>query len=304
MNYTEIINKKDGMKLRLIPAQKSSIGNIHDNGIMNDKEGPAVMLEFSDFYMSETTVTNENFLSFIDDTGYVTDAEKINSSLVFRGLVNLNGLVEGKDYFRTSMSWWIEMMGACWNKPEGPNSSVINKMNHPVVHITWQDAREYCDWAGGKLPTEVEWEVAARGGRQGLEYPWGNNLVEDGKYYANTWQGKFPHKNEALDGYIGTAPVKKFFVNNYGLYQMVGNVWEWCLNHARIPLSDFLNPTYSNPIASEMKEENIFYAMRGGSFLCHHSYCNRYRVAARNGNTRKSSSSNLGFRYIMEQSQV
>lgn len=300
MGQSEVINGKDGMKLKLIPAQKSEIGNAHNNGIPKDNEGPAIMLQFSEFYMSETTVTNEHFVKFVEATGYVTEAEQVQSSLVFRGLLNIHDLEEGVDYYRTSMPWWIEVRGSNWKKPEGENSTIEDRLDHPVVHITWNDAKAYCEWVGGRLPTEVEWEVAARGGQKGLIYPWGNSLVVDGSYFANTWQGNFPLQNEALDGYIGTAPSTEFFVNEYGLHQMIGNVWEWCINPARIPLTQFITQRYSDFIENITDEKDVFYALRGGSFLCHNSYCNRFRVAARNGNTKGSSASNLGFRYVID----
>ena len=164
-------------------------------------------------------------------------------------------------------------------------------MDHPVVHVSLQDALAYCDWAKVKLPTETQWEYAARGGTT-TQFPWGDDLEEDGEFHANTWQGDFPNTNTKADGFLGTAPVKSFEPNGFGLYQMIGNVWEWCCNHRGIPFEE-IEEDASRPINFEYE-----YAIRGGSFLCHCSYCNRYRVAARNGALWDSTSSHLGFRCV------
>ncbi len=189
--------------------------------------------------------------------------------------------------------------GAKWNNPEGFGSDIESRMNHPVVHVSRNDAIAYCKWAGLRLPTESEWEYAARGGVQ-TRYPWGNELVPNGEFMANTWQGEFPKENSLEDGYLGTAPVHQFEPNHFGLYQMIGNVWEWCSNPGKIYLEEF-NKKSPQIFWEENKSVNDNeFAIRGGSFLCHDSYCNRYRVAARNANSASSSSSNLGFRVVKD----
>lgn len=299
-NY--LINERDGMELAYIDTQRYKMGTSNKVGLPIDQEGPPEILEVSAFYISKTTVTNGEFARFVEETDYVTDAEKIDSSFVFAGLVN-NNIKEKLNYAMTAMDWWLDIQGANWRQPEGPGSTILNRKNHPVVHITWNDAVAYCEWAGGRLPTEAEWELAARGAGKDLEYPWGNELTTNNVYHANTWQGDFPNENTKKDGYFGTAPVDKFYKNEYGIYQMIGNVWEWCLNPARIPLKEFREKSSIDFLESNYNNTAESYAVRGGSFLCHHSYCNRYRVAARNGNTPLSSASNMGFRYVLDRPQ-
>lgn len=169
-------------------------------------------------------------------------------------------------------------------------------MDHPVVHVSRNDAIAYCQWAGLRLPTEAEWEVAAKGGTEYECYPWGEEFLVDGQYQCNIWQGNFPVENTLVDGYGNTAPVRTFEPNGYGLYQVVGNIWEWCVNPRGIPLSAF-NQLQGNEFWQKLQTiDDAPYAIKGGSFLCHDSYCNRYRITARNGNTGMSSSNNMGFR--------
>ena len=190
-----------------------------------------------------------------------------------------------------SAQWWRQVYGANWRHPAGPQSDVNGLTDHPVVHVSWNDAMAYCDWAGVRLPTEAEWEFAARGGLVQKRYVWGDEFAPDGAAMCNIFEGSFPVENTAEDGYVGTAPVASFPANGYGLHNMAGNVWEWC--------NDWFHTNYhetgptSDPMGPDAGEAKV---MRGGSYLCHDSYCNRYRVAARSSNTVDSSTGNLGFR--------
>jgi sulfatase modifying factor 1 len=185
------------------------------------------------------------------------------------------------------------MPHAYWAQPEGPHSTILERLDHPVVHISWNDANAYCRWSRTRLPTEAEWELAARGGLEQAAFPWGDELTPVGEHRCNIWQGIFPNLNTTEDGYLGTAPVHAFAANGYGLFNVAGNVWEWC--------HDTFSPRYhlltasENPLHDAPASER---SLRGGSFLCHNSYCNRYRVAARNSNTPDSSASNIGFRVV------
>lgn len=288
------------MRLLSIPAQTFQMGSTHPHhGFESDNEGPPMDISISDFYMSETTVTNEMFYRFVMETGYITEAERLGSSFVFKGLIKEENR-EKINESSTGMTWWLDVEGANWRKPEGPGSRITDKMNHPVVQVTWNDAMAYAKWAGGRLPTEAEWEAAARGGHAGLEYQWGDELNPNRKHFANVWQGDFPKENTAEDGYVATAPAQSFYRNDYGIRQMTGNVWEWCLNPARIDLTVFNEKAPKDFIKEVAENEVREMATRGGSFLCHHSYCTRYRVAARNGNSGNSASSNTGFRYVID----
>ncbi|WP_430146334.1 formylglycine-generating enzyme family protein [Paenibacillus cisolokensis] len=275
-----------------IPGGTFDMGTETAEGFPSDGEGPVRRVRVDSFYMSPYAVTNAQFKRFVDETGYVTEAERFGWSFVFHLLVSPE-TAKRVQSVPQEVPWWYVVEGAYWAKPEGPDSDLSGRMNHPVVHISWNDAKAYCDWAGGRLPTEAEWEFAARGGLERKTYPWGDLLKPDGRHRCNIWQGKFPIKNNASDGYVGTAPVDAYEPNGYGLYNMSGNVWEWC--------ADWFSPGYHR----ETSDVNPFYdrptgrrSMRGGSYLCHRSYCNRYRVAARSSNTPDSSSGNIGFRIV------
>ena len=289
-----VVNSKDFSLDNMIklPGGKFLMGTDDKEGFSADGEGPVREISLDPFYIDATTVTNFQFSEFINATGYVTEAERYGWSFVFYGL--LSEEVKKSDYQVAAQTpWWCAIADAKWDAPEGKNSDINERMDHPVVHISWNDAMAYCKWANKRLPAEAEWEYAARGGLVQNKFPWGNELLQDDEHHCNIWQGTFPEYNSLEDGYLGTAPAKSFKPNNFGLYNMAGNVWEWCNDwfscdfHLKGPQK---NP--KGPLSGEAK------AMRGGSFLCHHSYCNRYRVAARSSNTPDSSTSNIGFRCV------
>ncbi|TBL81694.1 formylglycine-generating enzyme family protein [Paenibacillus thalictri] len=286
--------KKSTEGMIYIPGGQFLMGTDDQEGFPQDGEGPVRPVTIDSFYIDPCTVTNEEFKRFIDATGYKTDAQKFGWSFVFHLFVSPETAEQVK--FKVQQTpWWWNVEGADWNHPEGPDSHIEDRMDHPVTHVSWNDAMAYCQWAGKRLPTEAEWEYAARGGLEQKRYPWGDILKPDGKHMCNIWQGKFPDKNNQSDGYAGTAPVRSFEPNGYGLYNVSGNVWEWCSDwfsrdyHLR---STAINP--KGPSAGQSR------SMRGGSYLCHKSYCNRYRVAARTANTPDSSTGNMGFRCVAD----
>lgn len=268
------------------------MGTDSDEGFPEDGEGPVRKVNVDPFYIDKTTVTNAEFAEFVEETGYKTEAEKFGWSFVFH--LFIPSKLKKKDLQSPPQTpWWKAVEGAYWKKPEGPDSSIANRMNHPVIHISWNDAQAYCQWAGKRLPTEAEWEFAARGGLQQKKYAWGDELHPNGEHYCNIWQGDFPDHNTEEDGHLGTAPVETFPANGYGLYQVAGNVWEWC--------QDWFSATYPMLKVKDNPEgpgDGSAKTIRGGSYLCHHSYCNRYRVAARTANTPDSSTGNMGFRCV------
>lgn len=266
------------------------MGTNSSEGFPSDGEGPVRKVKISPFSISPYTVTNKQFRDFVEATRYVTEAERFGWSYVFHLLAS-EEVREKVDKVPQQTPWWLVVHGAYWACPEGPDSNIEDRLDHPVVHISWNDAVAFCDWAGVRLPTEAEWEYAARGGLEQKTYPWGDMLKPDRTHRCNIWQGKFPVKNNASDGYIGTAPVDAYEPNGYGLYNVSGNVWEWC--------ADWFTPKYHQVTAEvdpRQDQPTERRSMRGGSYLCHRSYCNRYRVAARSGNTPDSSTGNCGFR--------
>ncbi|MDQ8736484.1 formylglycine-generating enzyme family protein [Paenibacillus sp. LHD-38] len=272
-----------------LPGGEFLMGTDDREGFPSDGEGPVRAVTVAPFYIDPYTVTNLEFKIFVDATGYVSDAEKFGWSYVFHLFVPETGVKIIGSTRQTP--WWLAVVGTNWRAPEWPGSGIEERLDHPVVHTSWNDADTYCRWAGKRLPTEAEWEFAARGGLVQKRYPWGDEIKPDEKHMCNIWQGKFPKKNNASDGYVGTAPVQAFEPNGYGLYHMAGNVWEWC--------ADWFSPAFHvngqrvNPIGPSSGTSRV---MRGGSYLCHISYCNRYRVAARSQNTPDSSTGNMGFR--------
>lgn len=302
----------------LIPAGVFEMGG--DNAQASADELPKHTVRVDSFYIDVTEVTNAQFRKFVNATGYITTAEKapdweelkkslppgtpkpadstlVAASLVFKstkGAVNLN------DYGQ----WWGWVAGASWKHPQGPKSDIVGKDNYPVVQVSWDDANAYCKWAGKRLPTEAEWEFAARGKLVNNIYPWGNENIAAGKVKANTWEGNFPYYNSLKDGYFGAAPVKSFAPNAYGLYDMAGNVWEWC--------SDWYNNSYyqsckgktiENPKgATDSYDPEEPYikkrSLRGGSFLCNDAYCSGYRVARRMKSSPDTGLEHTGFRCV------
>ena len=278
----------DGLPDRIrLPGAVFRMGCDRDEGEPGDGEGPSRLVKLSPFLIARTAVSNRDFARFVAATGHVTVAEETGASFVFAGLLP-------DDFAPTrgvaDAPWWREVPGACWQRPEGAGSDIASRLDHPVVHVSWHDANAYCAWAGGGLPTEAQWEFAARGGLSGHRYPWGDELMPDGEPRCNIWQGRFPVENTLQDGFYGTAPVDAFAPNGHGLHNVCGNVWEWCADWFGVepdpkPLAD---PT--GPVAGTRR------VMRGGSFLCHESYCFRYRVAARSSNDPLATASHVGFR--------
>ncbi|MDO8929782.1 MAG: formylglycine-generating enzyme family protein [Bacteroidota bacterium] len=282
-------------------------------------EFPRHQVEVSSFYIDVQEVTNKQFKAFVDATGYITTAEKkpdweelklqvppgtqkpsddmlVAASLVFtppNRPVSLDN----------ASAWWAWVPGANWKHPEGPKSNLTGKDDYPVVHVSWEDAMAYCRWAGKRLPTEAEWEFAARGGQLDTIYPWGNELITKGKKKANAWDGNFPNKNTGLDGYVGAAPVRQFAPNQFGLYDMAGNVWEWvsdwytadyyqeCMKKGVV-----MNP--QGPAKSLDPDEPYGQkkVVRGGSFLCNDDYCSGFRIGARMKTSWDTGLNHTGFR--------
>jgi formylglycine-generating enzyme required for sulfatase activity len=274
-----------------MPGGSFLMGTDYPEAFPDDGEQPVREVHLSPFLLDRFTVTNELFAQFIGDTGYKTEAEFFGWSFVFWAHVPKNRFRELVQDTVAATPWWCRVAGANWRAPEGPGSDLRNRGNHPVVHVSWNDARQYCDWAGQRLPTEAEWEYAARGGLVQKLYPWGDKLRPEGKHRCNIWQGEFPREDTGDDGYRGTCPVDAFPPNAFGLYSMTGNTWEWCADWFSV---DFhVTGPKTNP---KGPMEGTARVMKGGSFLCHKSYCNRYRVAARSFNTPDSSTSHMSFR--------
>jgi formylglycine-generating enzyme len=290
---TKIISPDLNRAMISLPGATFSMGTDYPHGFLADGEGPVRPVSLSQFDIDAFPVTNADFAAFVADTKYRTEAEIFGWSFVFWMHIPGELFEELVEDTVAAAPWWCKVPGATWAQPEGPGSSVLDRLNHPVVHASWNDAVAYATWATKSLPTEAQWEYAARGGLAQKLYPWGDELTPGGRHLCNVWQGQFPTEDTAEDGYAGTCPVDRFPPNGYGLYSVTGNVWEWCNDwfHSEFSAKRTLhNPT--GPITGDAK------VMKGGSFLCHASYCNRYRVAARNSNTPDSSASNIGFRCV------
>ncbi len=279
---------------------KFLMGNEDEEAWVADGEGPVREVELRPFYLATTAVTNAQYGDFVRATGYRTEAERFGWSYVHKSQLAghlLRRLGEARSV--AGLQWWYAVEGACWRKPEGPGSNILKRQEHPVIHVSWNDAMAYARWAGLRLPTEAEWEYAARGGLAQKKYPWGDELTPEGKHRCNIWQGRFPELDTGEDGFKGTAPVRSFKPNGYGLYNVSGNVWEWC--------GDWFSPTWHrmgsrvNPAGPEQGTHKV---MKGGSYLCHRSYCNRYRVGARTANTPDTSTGNCGFRCARDVSEI
>ena len=305
----------------LVPSGSFTMGGRSEQAYQD--EFPIHRVKVSSFYMDKFEVTNDDFMKFVEATGYLTIAERDvdweelkkqlpdstpkppdsvlqAGSLVFQ---RTDRKVNLQDYSQ----WWKWTVGANWRQPEGPGSSIEDRMNHPVVHIAWEDANAYAEWAGKRLPTEAEWEWAASGGDAASVYPWGNESIEEAQNKANFWQGVFPMQNLVLDGYFGTAPVGTFEPNEFGLYDMAGNVWEWCQDKYDVKsyAKDAQAGQVNNPSGSDRyydpREPNTpKHVIRGGSFLCNDSYCSGYRVSRRMSSSKDSGFNHTGFRCVKD----
>ncbi|MGY0035567.1 formylglycine-generating enzyme family protein [Pedobacter sp. NJ-S-72] len=312
------MTEQAGMKY--INGGEFSMGGVNSVGMdgggkerMNDAR-PVHRVHIDAFYMDVTEVTNRQFAEFVKATGYVTVAEQKPTKEEFPDAAPEN-LVAGSLVFTPPkesvpldnyFQWWAYLKGANWRHPEGQKSNIIGKDNYPVAQVCWEDAAAYAKWAGKRLPTEAEWEFAARGGLSGKLYTWGNSLKPGGKWMANIFEGNFPDKDSAADGYVGIAPVKSFPANGYGLYDMAGNVWEWCNDWYR---ADFYESSEKQVTKNPNGPSEGFdpdepgikkKVQRGGSFLCTEQYCTRYMVGTRGKGDYRSASDHIGFRCVKD----
>ncbi len=256
-----------------------------------DGEAPFRSHTLKPFRMDASAVTNARFRDFVEDTGHRTEAEIIGDSFVFEGLLS-DSATDNPSV--AAAPWWRVMPGANWRCVTGPGGEESWHPDHPVVHVTWNDAVAFAEWAGGRLPTEAEWEHAARGGLGDVRFPWGDREPNDDDFFpCNIWQGRFPETNLKLDGYFGTAPARSFEPNGYGLYNMVGNVWEWTSQPFKVR-------SLKKDVVRAHAGKKGYKLTKGGSFLCHASYCYRYRIAARSGTSPDSSTSHQGFRLVYD----
>jgi formylglycine-generating enzyme required for sulfatase activity len=282
-----VIAPPDTSAFVLVPAGRFLMGTT-TGGYPDDGEGPVHAVQLSAFRVDRVAVSNDRWAAFVDATGHQTIAERDGWSFVFAGLL--------PDDFPPTQGvaaapWWRKVAGADWCHPDGPQSDLDGRGGHPVVHVSWFDAVAFCDWSDTRLPTEAEWERAARGGLEQMHFPWGDEREPGGDHRMNVFQGRFPGDDTGADGWVGTCPVDAFEPNGLGLYNPTGNVWEWCRDW-------FDTGFYGHSPAVDPKGpgRGTHRVMRGGSYLCHESYCNRYRVDSRSANTPDSTTGNLGFR--------
>lgn len=265
-------------------------------------ESPVHEVEIDGFWIDETEVTNDSFAKFVRETGYITSAEKAPNAEDFPG-VEESLLVPGALVFDNNLKAWDYVAGANWRHPQGPKSSIEGKGNYPVVQVSWDDAKAYAAWKGRRLPTEAEFEIAARGGAVGRKYVWdGNEVNPEGRFMANTWQGDFPESNSGQDGFLGTSPVKAFPANGFGLFDMAGNVWEWCEDFYHpdaYEMSEKRNPAGSKESFDPNEPGVEKRVVRGGSFLCSQNYCSGYRPSARMKSSPDSGLFHTGFRCVL-----
>jgi len=279
----------------LLDGGRFLMGSESPEAFASDGEGPVRQVLLDPFCISKFPVTNAQFAEFVSLTGYVTEAQRWGWSFVFR-----NHVPEAhRGPALSATPWWVRVDGADWLNPHGPHPDgpypAPQRAHHPVVQVSWNDTQAYCEWAGVRLPTEAEWEFAARGGLEQKTYPWGDELMPDGQHMCNIWQGAFPDVDLAEDGYSAPAPVDSFAPNGYGLYTIVGNVWEWCADHFDAHWRQTATPV--NPVGPPWGTTRV---MKGGSYLCHASFCFRYRNAARTANTPDSATGNIGFRVVRD----
>ena len=273
-----------------LPGGSFLMGTDDETGFAADGEGPVRKVHLDPFQIGACAVTNSEFDKFVKATRYSTEAENYGWSFVFRRFLP-RSLDRRLPAVVAEAPWWAPVQGATWRRPEGPSSGINGRMDHPVVHVSWNDAMAYCEWSGTRLPTEAEWEYAARGGLTQRRYAWGDELTPNGEHRCNIWQGTFPGNDTCEDGFAGTAPARSFPPNGFDLHNVSGNTWEWIAD--RFSATYHRNGPRRNPHGPP---EGTSRVIRGGSYLCHESYCNRYRVAARSANTPDSSTGNLGFR--------
>jgi sulfatase modifying factor 1 len=308
--------------MKWIPAGEFSMGSNDQRSHPNER--PAHRVRVDAFWMDEHPVTNAQFRAFVTATGYVTTAERAPDWEELRKQLPpgtpkppASVLVAGSLVFAPPAqavplddlsAWWRWTPGASWKTPNGPGDAIAGRDAHPVVHVSWDDAAAYAAWAGGRLPTEAEWEYAARGGLEGRRYTWGDDPhpeTANGRHLANTFQGEFPHRSTAADGFPATSPVRAFPANGYGLFDMAGNVWQWTSDWYR---PDAFVERASQGLCDNPKGPSTAFdpsdpyapkrVIKGGSFLCHESYCESYRPSARRGTPADSGASHIGFRVV------
>jgi len=275
----------------LLDGGRFRMGSESPEALASDGEGPVRQVLLDPFYISKFPVTNAQFGEFISRTGYITEAQRWGWSFVFRNHVPQ----AQRGPALNATPWWVRVDGADWSRPEGLERTTQERPHHPVVQVSWNDAQAYCEWAGVRLPTEAEWDFAARGGLEQKTYPWGDEFMPAGRHMCNIWQGTFPDVDLAEDGFSAPAPVASFEPNGYGLYTLAGNVWEWCSDYFDTHWRQTATPV--NPVGPTSGTTRV---MKGGSYLCHASFCFRYRNAARSANTPDSATGNIGFRVVRD----